>query len=297
MGRTLRLLYVALAWTLATLCSAHPGNGIVALEDGRIITGDAVGNGIWIFEEGKAPRRLVRDFHCHWLTLGQDGRLYAERQAAISDEWQMSIYRVPLDGSSPIKLANDMPLAASQFTADRHGRLIFWSEGKLVARDSGGKLTPFRTHGGLRTGERALPEPTALSWSGNDLFVSSQTEVRRISPSGEAAQVATFSGTPSVEMYGGRGGARIWGMCADPNGNVFVALSSHAKVVSIDPQGRRSTVGAADNGWIATGVAERNGELFSFETKLVGNRNLGPRVRKRTKNGAFTVVGRVGPDR
>jgi len=47
------------------VAAAHPGNGIIVKPDGSVITGDAVGNGVWLFRNGKQPVRLVTSFHCH----------------------------------------------------------------------------------------------------------------------------------------------------------------------------------------------------------------------------------------
>lgn len=275
---------------------AHPGNGIVALGFGRVLTGDAVGNGVWLFELGKPPKRQTDHFHCHWLTRGLDGKLYAENQAESNGRWTASHFRLDGLGTKPARLGT-APLAHSIFTVDRQGRVVSVDAGRVKVRSRSGELTPFRGNGKVAGGDPPLESVTALVWGPREvLYLADGPHIRKIGADGTVRLVTTFSGPATVPMYGGRGGAaRIWGLAVDESGKIYAALASHGLVVSIDASGKRNVVSSGQStGWLATGVAIGDGSLYLLETKLEGNRNLGPRVRLRDPSGKWFVMGTVG---
>jgi len=280
---------------LALQVAAHPGNGIVVLADGRVLTGDAVGNGTWLFEAGKPPRRQVRDFHCHWLTRGQDGQLYAESQGESNGQWTVTHYRLDRDGANPVRLGSG-PLHRSNFTVDRHGHLVFAESGRLMTQDRAGGLLPWRGNGRVLAGDPPLGSVSAMAWGPRDiLYLSEGPNVRKVGPDGIIRMVARFGGRPSVSMYAGQGNAqRVWGLAVDEAENVYVALASNDQVIKIEPGGKREVIdGGQRDGWIATGVATSGDRLYLLESKVEGNRNLGPRVRMRGRPSGWVVLGTV----
>ena len=94
--------------TLPIVASAHPGNGIVALSDRAVITGDALHNAVWRFEKGKVPVKLTGGtrFHCHWVTKGLDGRLYSETLSERSGRWVDTAFRMDSQGANPSEVAS-----------------------------------------------------------------------------------------------------------------------------------------------------------------------------------------------
>lgn len=291
----MRLLTLLFASVLAGQASGHPGNGIVALADGRVLTGDAVGNGVWLFEEGKAPKRQTSDFHCHWLTRGLDGNLYAENQGESNGTWTATYFRLDALGTRPVRLAQ-ADLGRSAFTADRQGRLIFVDSQRLTQQTVGGAPAPFRGNGTVVPGDPPLQSVSALVWGPRDvLYVADGPHIRKVGSDGKIRLVTKFTGEATVPMYGGQGGApRVWGIAVDGSERVYAALASHGQVVRVDPGGAREVLLTSPrDGWVATGVATRGESLYLLETKLDGNRNLGPRVRRGGRAGDWAVLGTV----
>lgn len=278
---------------IAALVLAHPGGGIVALGPDRILTGDAVGNGVWLFGTSR-PTRQLSDFHCHWITRGLDGNLYAEKQGERNGEWVVTIYRLDQQGKNPERLWTST-IAHSVFTADRQGRLVFPDGGRLVTREASGRLAAFRGDGRPVAGEPPFDSVGALVWGpGDALYLCDGPHVRKVGSDGKARILKTFEGKPTFEMYGGRSGARVWGLAVDGESRVYAALTSHGQVVRIAPNGQTSVAARSSDDWHATGVAVHGDTLFLLETKLEGNRNLGPRVRRIAADGRATILGTVG---
>lgn len=280
------------ATLVAALVVAHPGSGIVALGPDRVLTGDAAGNGVLLFGSSR-PTRQLNDFHCHWITRGLDGNLFAEKQGERTGEWVVTIYRLDKQGRNPERLWSST-IDHSVFTADRQGRLVFPDGGRLVTRESSGRLVAFRGDGRPVAGEPAYDKLSALVWGpGDALYLCDGPHVRKVGSDGKARILKTFEGKPSVEMYGSRAGPRVWGLAVDGESRVYAALPSHGQVVRIAPNGGTTVVARSADDWHATGVAVHGSTIYLLETKLEGNRNLGPRVRRVAPDGRTTILGTV----
>lgn len=275
------------------LAVGHPGNGIVVLHDGSVVTGDAVRNGIWLFKPGKQPQRLATSFHCHWLCRGADGKLYAETVAERGGTWYASHFQVFLDGRPPQQVGNDLPGDSSCFTVDNLGRRIVWRTGKFMRPDSRG-LATFRDGGSLAAGEPAIGTPSAYAWGPDErLYFSDGSRVRSISQSGEIRTIVALTGKATVPLFGGRSGERkIWGFDVAADGSIVLADASTSQVLRYSG-GRLSVVFRSQDGWVATGVALRGNDVYVLETKLQGSQNLGPRVRMIDGRGKSTLLGVV----
>lgn len=285
----MRPILAIVALILSATGIAHPGNGIVVLDDGSVLTGDAVGNGIWLFREGRTPELVIRNLHCHWLTSGLDGNLYAEAQGNVGDTWLAQLYQVSNSPWRAESIAKDVPLSRSIYTADREGRLVYLHEGRVV-RDSGGVITVL-----AEAPKGTFSSLSGLAWDrAGVVHFSSGARVYRAGPDKRARMVAEFTGRPTEQMYANGDSQRIWGIDVDSRGRILVALASDRRVVRIESNGSSTTVATADDNWIATGVAAEGDDAYLFETKLVGNRNLGPRVRRVGKDGRSVVLGVAG---
>lgn len=272
---------------------AHPGNGIVVLPNGSVITGDAVRNGIWKFTPGRVPEKIVSSFHCHWVVAGQDGKVYAETVAERNGTWTSTHFRLNLAGGAPTKLGQSVSGDASRFTVDSSGARIFHQGGKFLRVSATGS-SPFRGGGTLVTGEQPVGSIAALAWGPQDnLYFAEETKVRAIDPSGKIRTVITLKGRASSTLMGSRsGGRRIWGMDVSPSGDIYIADASIGQVLRIR-DGRETVVTRDKDGWTATGVAVSGSNVYVLETKLVGNRSLGPRVRRVNPDGTALTLGTV----
>ena len=61
--------------------TAHPGGGLIALDENTVIFGDSTYNAVWRLKKGKKAHALMKNFHAHWTTLGLDGNIYWGKQS------------------------------------------------------------------------------------------------------------------------------------------------------------------------------------------------------------------------
>ena len=290
--RRLSGAFVILSFLICT-AAPHPGNGIVVLPNGSVITGDAVRNGIWKFSPGRAPERIVSSFHCHWVVAGRDGKVYAETVAERNGTWTSTHFRLNIAGGAPTKLGQSVSGDASRFTVDSSGARIFHQDGKFLRVTATGS-SPFRGGGTLVNGEQPVGSIAALAWGPQDnLYFAEETKVRVLDPSGKIRTVITLKGRVTSTLMGSRsGGRRIWGMDVSPSGDIYIADASTGQVLRTR-DGRETVVTREKDGWMATGVAVSGSNVYVLETKLVGNRSLGPRVRRINPDGTALTLGTV----
>lgn len=286
------LIATLLALTFSAV--AHPGNGIVAINSQTVITGDAAGNGIWKFEVGKSPKLLYDNMHCHWVTKGLDGKLYAEVSGARGNDWRASHYEIFASGQKARVIATGLPLHWSHFLVDARGQRVVHHEDRLVILRGNEVAALWKMAGGnsnlLQAKQRSVG---ALAW-GPDGQIYAASAKRIFCAEASVTVFTTLEGKPTLDMYAAPGNQRrIWGLAADTNGAVFAADASTGQVLMLVEGKPQEVAVKAENGWITTGVATLGQDLFLLESKVVGNRNYGPRVRKIWKDGKATLLGEV----
>jgi len=208
--------------------------------------------------------------------------------------WKAKLYRLDSNGRNPVRLWT-AGLSHSVFTADRQGQLVFASNGEIVVRTKIGKMEGFRGNGTVAVGQPPLGDVSALVWGTNEtLYLCDGQHIRKVDMDGKIRLVKTLQGRPSVPLYASRNGElKIWGMAVEDRGRVFVAVPSNAQVVRVDPNGKTAVVAVSQDDWHATGVAVSGAKLYLLETKLEGNRNLGPRVRMISSDTTSRIIGSV----
>ncbi len=286
------LIATLLAFAFSAM--AHPGNGIMAINSQTVITGDAAGNGIWKFEVGKSPKLLYDNMHCHWVTKGLDGKLYAEVSGARGNDWRASHYEIFANGQKARVIATGLPLHWSHFLVDARGQRIVHHEDRLVILRGNEVMAKWSLVGGnsspLPAKQRSVG---ALAWGpSGQIFAAS---AKRVFCADKSVSVfGVLEGKPTFEMYAAPGNQRrVWGMATDAKGAVYAADASMGQVIKMAAGQPPTVVSKAQDGWIATGVATLGQDLFLLESKVVGNRNYGPRVRKIGKDGKATLMGEV----
>lgn len=263
------------------------------LSNGAVITGDAVRNGIWKFMPGRAPEKIVSSFHCHWVVAGRDGKIYAETVAESGGTWTSTHYRLSLTGGSPTRLGVGVSGDASRFAVDRSGARIFHQDGRFVRASESG-MASFRGGGSLSKGEPPIGSLAALAWGPQDeLYFAEESRIRAMDRTGYIRTVVLLSGRATSLLMGSRsGGRRIWGMDVSSSGDLIIADASTGQVLRFRG-GQEKVVARSQDGWIATGVAASGTSIYVLETKQVGNRSLGPRVRKISADGRSVMLGTV----
>lgn len=285
---------VAILIALASLASAHPGNGIVALSANVVLTGDAIHNGLWRFELGKAPKKLTGNlrFHCHWVTKGLDGRLYAETLSKPAAQWDDTVYVLDPQGAHPVEIDHGPEGTFGVFTVGRSGEIIRRSGQKIFAR-ARGTDRPFRGSGRVAEGSPPLGAVQAFAWGPeDDLYLVDGPYVRRVGQDGVIRLVTKLQGSVTSRLYAdSSGGPMAWGIAVDSKRRIVVALPSNGQVLLIDPSGKQTVLARSENGWAATGVAVFGETVFLLESKTERNSNSGPRVRAIRPDGRIQMLG------
>ncbi|MBS1713084.1 MAG: hypothetical protein JST30_01970 [Armatimonadetes bacterium] len=290
----LKASFVTVLAGSALFAGAHPGNGIVALSATSVLTGDALHNGIWRFEAGVKPKKLVDRFHCHWVTKGLDGRLYAETLHESGGAWRSSVHRLKPDGRYDRAVTSSVDALHGVFLVDKEGSLVHQEKGVLVT-DRGGRTSLFRGSGSPEGKLGALGQVRALAWGPDgDLYASDGARILKAGRDGVLRLHAQIGGTVSDKLYADdRGRPNVWSLTVGSDGSLYAAVPSIGRVVRIARDGRQTVVSKSEGGWATTGVACHGKTVFLLESRTVGNSNEGPRVRSVGAGGTVTLVGTV----
>lgn len=286
----------AIVWAgLPVLAWAHPGNGIVVVEDGTVFTGDAVHDKLWRFKRGQGPVAEQTGFHCHWLTRGLDGRLYAERIAPETQPMASSFTRIDGGDGSWLELMTVGPQDSGVFLVDKEATIVAYVRGALREFRAIGTNRLYRGVGRPAAGQPSLGGVKAMCWGNNgEVLLTDGPRLWSVDRSGTMTVRAELKGAPWKSLYATRAGRRnIWGVAVDKYGRVLLADASRAQVLRIDSNGKLDVVANSRDGWIATGVATQGDDIYLLESKLVGNTNYGPRVSVLTPSGRPEVLGTV----
>lgn len=267
---------------------AHPGNGIVALSADVVITGDAVGSGIWRFTKGVSrPERVAKDFHCHWVTKGADGRIYAENLQETGGARESGVYRLDSSGGNPEHVLHNRNLPSSTFTANNRGDFLFRHESGLYERTVGGYSRLWK--------RGSLGEIHAYVWDGPRLYMADGDLIRSVSTNESEILVNhRVSGTVVDALYSGPNRSlKIWGLAVGPRREIYAAVPALSKVIRIEPDGTKHTLATGHDGWQPVGVSTFGADVFVLESKTVDRENYGPRVRVIRKDGRIEDLGEV----
>ncbi len=271
----------------ATAALAHPGGGIVVLDDGAVIAGDPVNNRLWRFQASKAPVALLERFHGHWATQGLDGGIYVEAMQESGGAWPSSVFRLRAE-VPPLEVAGRDDLGALVFLVDRDGRLVFQRGDAIVRRERTGEIRR------LATGEPPLGTVLALAWGPKGtLHVADGDRIRVAGADGKLrtrARLPAAAGEPNPWNQGA--GTQVTGLTVDGRGAIFAASPQLGSVLRIEGSSPpRAVTEDAGDGWLPTGVAWKDGSLWVLEhhASLV----RGPRVRRIDPGGASTILGVV----
>ncbi|HLY18169.1 MAG TPA: SMP-30/gluconolactonase/LRE family protein [Bryobacteraceae bacterium] len=175
----------------------------------------------------------------------------------------------------------------SLYIADQaNNRVRQLSPGGSIATVAGGG-TAFGIGDGLPATSAALAAPSALAFdpAGNMYITDTHhNRVRRVDPSG---MITTFAGNGTTAGFGGEGNPATLtpivlpqGVAADGAGNVYIADTSHNRVIRVDPAGNIHTVagtGTPGELYAPTGLAlDAAGNIYIADTQNHSVRMLNP---------------------
>jgi hypothetical protein len=270
---------------------AHPGGGLIAMNENTVIFGDAMYNAVWRLEKGRKPQALVRNFHAHWTTRGLDGHVYSES----FQEMGGALFRIPLDGGRHIKVAEESQVGALVFAVGKRGELIFQKGAQIVERPADGITEPFRGSGEVAKGEPPLQEVIAYHWAADGtLYLSDGNYLRSAGKDGVVRLVAKVDGKLiQPQIWNSTGAPRIWSIATDGRKRIYTALPDIGQVVRIDPDGLQHVVDRSAGGWRVTAVATFGNSVFLLESS--DSTNAGQRVRVLRGPGKVELLGQVQP--
>lgn len=283
--RALFLLIVPVA------VAAHPGGGLIALDVNTVIFGDSMYNAVWRLEKGKKPQALVKNFHAHWTTRGLDGHVYSES----FQEMGGALFRIPLDGSKHVKVAEESHLNASVFAVGKRGEIIFQKGAQIMERAADGTVKRFRGAGEVAKGEPALQQVIAYHWADDGtLFLSDGNYLRRTGSDGAVRLIARVDGKLlQPQIWNSTGAPRIWSIATDSRKRIYTALPDIGQVIRIDPDDSQHVIDKSIGGWRVTAVATFGDSVFLLESS--DSTNAGQRVRVIRGSGTPELLGQVDP--
>ena len=285
--RIIRALFLLL---LPAAVAAHPGGGLIALDINTVIFGDPMNNAVWRLEKGQQPQPLARNLHVHWTIRGLDGQIYSESFQEIGG----ALFRVFLDATKPVKVAEESHVKAPVFAIGKRGEIIFQKAAQILERTSDGKVRPFRRSGEIAKGEPPLQQVIAYHWSTDEtLYLSDGGHLRRVGKDGIVRLVAVVDGKViEPQIWNPTGAPRIWSIAIDDRNRIYTALPDLGQVVRIDRDGSQHVVNRSVDGWRATAVATFGDSLFLLESN--DTTNTGQRVRVIRGSGKDELLGQIG---
>jgi hypothetical protein len=298
--RTLRetfgriVLAVAIVLLLLMPVIAHPGSGIAVDRLGHIYFIDT-GSGLWTIDaQGKLIQIPAPKYH--WLAVDANSRFASARLPNGSDsgsDWDIS-----KAGTNPtLLLASDFPIAVT-----RDGNLYYPSgrpgDLRIMRAIPGGATQVFAIL--PATAQGPLPHLNGITGGpDNSVYYTENFAIRRITPNGEVATVATIPACADGQMFPGmtaHEGPFLRGLAVDSSGVIYVAASGCGRVLKIALDGSVTTMVQTQSPWSPTAVALFGSDVYVLEylhTARDSRTDWLPRVRKVTANGSSTVIASI----
>jgi hypothetical protein len=284
-------------FVLATIASidvhAHPGAGIAVAPDGRVFFVDTGGGIFSIERDGKIVRREGPAYH--WFALDPAGRFRRTAWPSIPDAtFQAS-------GVNPtLVMSSDFPVTIGTdgvFYVPRRNDAGVVS---IIGITPAGARSVKATLPAAQSGGRPAPWVNGLAAGpAGSLYYTEDRAVRRIDARGRVSLVANVNSVPNCESIPGVKRdvlPYLRGLAVAPDGTVYVAASGCGALLKIDPTGKTSVILRTQAPWSPTDVAVANGEIYVLEysnTASDDRTEWFPRVRKISKTGAVTLIGRT----
>jgi hypothetical protein len=248
-----------------------------------VLVADSTNNAIWVIEKGNEARQLVKRFHGHWLTRGQDGGVYAEAFQESGGAWSCSAFKLDPISGKLTEVAHRDEIRSLTFAVESAGSLVFQRGNKLVGREAG-QVKPFR--GSTEKTDRV----SAFAWGKDQsLYFSDGNLIKHLDRNGLVNRVAGIEGK-SLEphIWNAIDQPSIFSLALAEDGTLYAAVPDLGKVFMLS-DGRLKVLLESQDGWRCTGVATFGRTLFLAESN--SRVSSGPRVRVMGPDGKIQLLG------
>lgn len=273
------LILVILVVLPALPAVGHPGIGVVVDSRGNVYYTDL--KQVWRVDARGAKTIAVPNVHTHELYLDAHDNLYGEHlwysgPQDGSGKWFYRVWKREPDG----KIVEIVPATEGfrrdySFVRDAAGDMyVARFEGDRATRvhkvDAGGQaqLLAGGAPGG-RDGRGAQAGFADIRWmaygADGNLYVTDDHDVRRVTPDGTVTALARKVGEHSATAMNVSSRHDLMGLCADAQGNVYVANYGARKVKKIGRDGKITDFTRSTFPWSATGVALAGNKVYVLE--------------------------------
>jgi DNA-binding beta-propeller fold protein YncE len=130
------------------------------------------------------------------------------------------------------------------------------------------------------------------------LYFIGNANLHKLTPDGNMSVVAHNLATahPADNPNPASRGTGLFGIAVDAQDNVFVADYGNRRVLKITPDGRSTIAMRAEPPWAPTGVALKDGNLYTLEFGFTPPSTYTPRVRRLSLDGKIIVLALFGED-
>jgi hypothetical protein len=285
---------------LSTVCSAHPGVGIVKDSKGNIYYTDL--ERVWKISNGKRTV-LIPNVHTHELYVSAADELYGE--GGYYDDASKKFYHylwVYRNGRTDTVIGMKQAYVEQDFSLARDGagneyyikrNVVHVDTAHMYRRSPEGKETVFATgdFGGI-----AWLHPQ----NDGSVFYVKNNSLFKVDSKGETKIIKQGIGSKPSFVHA-HDAANLFGVWKDKNGNYYVAVFSDQVVKKIDAAGNMSEVYKSKDNWTPLhGVFDNEDRLWVLETSdknevkatLVGTGEQ-PKTKRKRKTTTFIIIGVV----
>ena len=206
-----------------------------------------------------------------------------------------ALFRIPLDGSKHVKVAEESDIEALVFAVGKRGEIIFQKRALIMERSADLNVRRFRGSGEIAKGEPPLQQVIAYHWTADEtLYLADGNYLRRVGTDGVVRLVARIQGDLiQPKIWNSTGAPRIWSIATDRRNRIYTALPDIGQVVRIDLDGSHHVIDRSAGGWRVTAVATFGDSVFLLESS--DSTNAGQRVRVIRDSGAVGLLGQIEP--
>ncbi len=308
-------LLVVLSIVIADRTSAHPGDGLVVVDDQNfyfVATDPIQGTSshhaaIWRWSEEKGLELVYRSPHgssnVH-IEHGLDGHIFCserrylgERPARSGDRpgdrdvYVTQLGRLEFDGTISWLMGPERgrrPFGRAAFLVDRDGNVLYGdAHNRLMMRSSEGRVEPLEV-------DAHFDDIRLMAWGPEDQIYILDGLTIKVVASDRSVRTLDLH-HPSMETnfkYGsGTDGTIIFDMIVDPRRQIFLADWGRQHVLRISSQGVVSLLYNGPGNYGPEGLAFRDGALAVFESlRPRANQGVVPRLLTLGPNGEPSLV-------